>query len=561
MMEILSKNKNLYGFTFLVFMLLGLVITILIMASVPPVSRDAMTHHLALPKLFLEHGGIYVKPTVGFSYYPMNLDILYIIPLYFNNDIVPKYIHFLFALLTAWFIYKYLREYAGKIYGLVGVLFFLSLPVIVKLSVTVYVDLGLIFFSWVCIYYFLKWCARDYQFKYLIYAAFFCGLALGTKYNGLIQLFIMSALTPLVYSAGTNSMLPVSNYGQRYRNSFTGLLYGVSFVLIALIIFSPWMIRNYQLTHNPVYPLYKSLFKSKGSNKHILKDLSKGTSSRLNTFQKRRYIYNESLLETTLIPIRIFFQGRDNNPKYFDGKLNPYLLFLTVFAFWKKKKSEKILNKHKFILVTFSLLFILIAFFSEDMRIRYIAPVIPPLVVLSVFGLKKMIDEISKQARGQALFKIIIALIIFHMFFLNGKYIMELFRYIDPVPFIMKTIDRDAYITDYLPEYPAIQYANKNLPEDASVLCLLIGSRTYYLDRNFHLNNSFFHTTASGEISEKILLKRLKRYGTTHIIFGDVIYRENQYDIDVCENFFKNNTKLLFEKHGCQVLEVTKNNF
>ena len=81
---------------------------IVILASVPPVDRDALTHHLAVPKLYLKHGGMVEIPSVPFSYYPMNLDLLYLIPLYFGYDIVPKYIHFAFALLTAWMIYGYI---------------------------------------------------------------------------------------------------------------------------------------------------------------------------------------------------------------------------------------------------------------------------------------------------------------------------------------------------------------------------------------------------------------------------------------------------------------------
>jgi len=86
-----------------------LVGTIIILSCVPPVSRDALTHHLAVPKLYLKHGGIYQIPSINFSYYPMNLDFLYLVPLYFGNDIIPKYIHFLFALLTA-----ILKRYMGS---------------------------------------------------------------------------------------------------------------------------------------------------------------------------------------------------------------------------------------------------------------------------------------------------------------------------------------------------------------------------------------------------------------------------------------------------------------
>ncbi len=39
-----------------------LVAATVILASVPPVDRDALTHHLFVPKLWLQHGGIYEIP-------------------------------------------------------------------------------------------------------------------------------------------------------------------------------------------------------------------------------------------------------------------------------------------------------------------------------------------------------------------------------------------------------------------------------------------------------------------------------------------------------------------
>jgi len=54
--------KDSYLIYFFVFLLTLLVVSSVILASVPPVSKDALTHHLAVPKLFLKHGGIYEIP-------------------------------------------------------------------------------------------------------------------------------------------------------------------------------------------------------------------------------------------------------------------------------------------------------------------------------------------------------------------------------------------------------------------------------------------------------------------------------------------------------------------
>ena len=40
----------------------------LILNLTPPISRDALIHHLAVPKLWLNHGGFYEIPWAEYSY-------------------------------------------------------------------------------------------------------------------------------------------------------------------------------------------------------------------------------------------------------------------------------------------------------------------------------------------------------------------------------------------------------------------------------------------------------------------------------------------------------------
>ncbi len=111
--------------THTVFALLTVLVIgyILLLAAVPPVDRDALTHHLFVPKLYLAFGGVYELAHIPFSYYPMNLDLLYLIPLAFGNDIAPKFIHFAFALVTGFMIFRFLRRRTDTAHAWLGVLF------------------------------------------------------------------------------------------------------------------------------------------------------------------------------------------------------------------------------------------------------------------------------------------------------------------------------------------------------------------------------------------------------------------------------------------------------
>jgi hypothetical protein len=543
---------------FQICLLAALVLSVVLLSCVPPISKDALVHHLAIPKLYLKHSGIYEIPSFRFSYYPMNLDLLYMIPLYFGNDIIPKFIHFTFALLTAWLIFNYLRGRLDMTYALFGAFLFLSLPIIIKLSITVYVDLGLIFFSTASIIYLLKWVEYHFNLKYLLISAIWSGLALGTKYNGLIVYFLLTLFAPFIYS----KQMPHTEL-----KFFKALGYGGIFLLVALVLFSPWMIRNYIWTNNPVYPLYKAFFSQEQSDfkdRHIeaSSNTSVGSSKKpkrpLEHFILRKVVFKESWWETALIPVRIFIQGQDDNPKYFDGKLNPLLLIFPLFSFFGIKRNPPLLRIEKNVFLAFAILYLFYAFFQRDMRIRYIGPIIPPLVILSMFGLHGIFAIINDRysATIRTIFTASVFVFVAFLISANAAYIFKQFKYVEPMGYIKGELDRDEYIEKYRPEYAAIKYANENIPYGAKILCLFVGNRSYYSDREmvFHYRLPPEGLTRA-DTSEKIMLS-LKNKGITHLLVRyDLFNLWIQNNFDDMEKkrvrlFFKKYTNLLFSKNG-----------
>lgn len=539
-----------------------LVIAIIILSSVPPVSRDALTHHLAVPKLYLNHGGIYEIPSLIFSYYPMNLDLLYLIPLSLGNDIVPKYIHFFFGLLTALLLFRYLKSRINNTYALFGALFFLSIPVIVKLSITAYVDLGLIFFSTASIIFLFKWIESDFKLKHLIASAIFCGLCLGTKYNAIIVFFLLSLFVIFTY---IRTYDPSENKSESAK-SIKAIYFGIIFIIVSLLVFSPWMARNYIWTKNPVYPLYKSFFKKLDANPIIQKSHSnllnkeKNKSKEWSHFAIRKVIYHESLLKIALIPARIFFEGEDGNPIQFDGKLSPFLFLLPFFAFIRFSRNDRLLKTEKRILLSFSVLYILFAFFKTDMRIRYIAPVIPPLVILSSIGLYNIFLFLSTRFSflSEKVYKYCTLVFITVIIFSNVPYIIKQFSYVKPFEYLSGKISRDEYIERYRPEYAAFKYANNNLSNNAKVLCFFLGNRRYYSDRDVIFGENLFIAS----VKNKEIISDLKKKGITHLLIWynpfDKWANNNFNDKEkmLLEKFFKENTVIVFSKKGYGLFEL-----
>lgn len=540
-----------------------LVASIIILASTPPVSRDALTHHLAIPKLYLKQGAIYEIPYAKWSYYPMNLDLLYMIPLYFGNDIIPKFIHFAFALLTGGLIFKYLKKRSELPYAILGVVFFLSTPVIVKLSITVYVDLGLIFFSFAALTYLFKWIETDFKLKSLVASAICCGIALGTKYNALICFFLLTLFSVFVYSR-----LSPSTHAKQAK----ALVFGAVFMMIAATVFSPWAIRNFLWTNNPLYPLYNSWFNPTkaevhditeprvvyNSNEDAIAEI-KPSKGRWTHFAIRKIIFNEKWWEIALIPIRIFFQGRDDNPKYFDGKLNPLLFFLPFFAFIGMRSNSQQLQVEKKTMLAFAVLFIFFAFVQSDMRIRYIGPAIPLLVILSILGLQNIVGFINNRFNGFIKKISLGSVLVLALFFLglNLHYILNQYRWVQPVRYLKGELNRDVYIEKYRPEYAVIKYANMHLPSDAKILGIFLGNRGYYSDREMRFDyEPFIKNTLKQKYLDEAILAKFKKSGITHLLIRFNAFNnwvKNNFDDREKQRlvqFFQNHTVLLFSKNG-----------
>jgi hypothetical protein len=510
---------------FLWAMVFMVVISILILSCVPPVSRDALIHHLAIPKLYLKHGGMYEIPQIPFSYYPMNVDLLYLIPLYLGFDIASKWIHFAFALMTGVLIFNYLRRAAGLAWAIFAVLFFLSIPIIVKLSITAYVDLGLVFFSTASLLLLLRWLHG--------------GGAACLILSGLIPFVVLSVFLPYLSSKSPS--------GERVP--LARVVYGTGvFVLVALLVFSPWMIRNYLWTENPIYPLYDRWFNGPGTD----------TGFSMGTFAFRSIVHGESWWEIVLLPVRIFFQGEDGNPRYFDGRLNPFLLLFPWMALFSGLRLSATLRRELKILGFYCALVLLITLFSSEMRVRYIAPIIPPLVILATFGLKGVFERVASweasalRIAGSG----VLLLSVGAAFVCNGVYLFRQFRIVDPFSYLGGTLTRDAYIEKYRPEYPVMVFANRNLPPDARILFVFLGERGYYCDRDYLFDmrggRSTLQGLVKGDGGSEGLSRGLRELGITHLLIHLTIFdrwaRESfgREEMRVLQWFFRERAEMVY---------------
>ncbi|MRR16052.1 MAG: phospholipid carrier-dependent glycosyltransferase [Deltaproteobacteria bacterium] len=476
-----------------------------LLALTPPIARDVLIHHLAIPKLWLMHGGFYETPWAVYSYYPMNLDLLYLAPLYFGNDIVPNFIHLSFSLGTAVLIYLYLKSKVGLLAALLGAAAFISLPIVVRMSTTAYVDFGLVFFSTASVLALICWRDSEYQKNgWLMISAVALGLALGTKYNALLAWFFLTLAVVFIYAKDTGKQWPA-------------LKWGLVFFAVSLLVFSPWLIKNAVLTGNPFYPLFRGLFGHSGASAGGVYSAVAGGSG-LSLFKAREMIYGESIWESLLIPIRFFFQGQDHSPRYFDGVLNPVLILIAPLAFIQGK-----LKADKLLFVSFAGFFILTAFFLDQHRIRYILPAIPFVIILMAMGFVHLFEWFDgRSAPYRMIYRGVLAIVMVCMIAINVVYMGRYWQTIGPVHYLLKKESRDQFIARHDLSYPAVRYINDHTPENSKIRLILLAGRGYYLNRPYEDNALFgvdiIKNLVSLSSDPAAFQKYLKSLNSTHFL-------------------------------------------
>jgi hypothetical protein len=474
--------------------ILVILIVEIMLGALPPTSRDELTHHLAITKLYAKAGKIIEVPMAPYSYYPMLLDMLYTPWVYWGYDFVPKWIHGLFAFLTGLLLYTDLSRRMNAAYGLLGFFFFVSTPVILRLSHWAYIDLGITFYTTASLLCLLRWREERSVLRWLALSALSLGFALATKPNGLVAALVISMLFVL-------TLVKPPRQGARQILKELSLFGG-----LALIPFFPWLTKNWFQTGNPFFPLLANLFAGPGSA------LSAAVGfGGLGIFAKRELLYHENSWQILGLPLRVFFSGQDDNPQFFDGVLTPILICFLPWAFKGKWLDEK-----KF-LASFALLFFLYALFLVEMRIRYILLIVPPLAALIVYGVFNVYLRIKRP--------VFLVVVMFFFAAWQGSYLWRYFQAAEPLGYLTGRESRETYLTRMLPEYAAFRYIDRETPPSVKIYLLFIGRRAYYCERDyFHdsgdLPGVLLDAVRNAKTADQIA-RSLKQMGITHLMMRE----------------------------------------
>jgi 4-amino-4-deoxy-L-arabinose transferase-like glycosyltransferase len=450
--------------------ILVILIIEIALGFLPPAARDELTHHLAIPKLYARAGQIIEVPMAPYAYYPMLLDMLYTPLVYWGYDFLAKHTHALFGFLTGLLIYAYLSRRLSRVYGLLGFFFFISTPAVLRLSHWAYIDLGITFYSTAALLCLLRWCEDREARPWLLLAGLSLGFALATKPNGLLVALLLGLVFVLVIGRDRSSPVgrPVSELAL-----FAG---------ISVLPFTPWLVKNWHQTGNPFYPLLGSFFPASASVIDAASFVGFGV------LEKRHLLYAENIWQIVGLPLRIFFSGQDDNPQYFDGVLTPVLLLFLPWAFKGKWREEKKL------IAFFAFGYLALALFLIDMRIRYILPIVPSLVVLLGYGIFNMYLSIKRPV-------LLYATLLFFAAW-HGTYLLHYVQDNRPFRYLSGSESRAAFLDRALPEHPAMRYVNDKVTPPAKIYLLFLGRRAYYCERDYFHDAGELPALLSGAIQK-----------------------------------------------------------
>ncbi len=489
-LNIFSSQQSTDGLKNMAQSFLGLLVLLSIgLALAPAFAIDALVYHLAVPKAFLQAGGLVNLPNNIYSFFPQQIEMLYLFALALGSDSLAQLTGLGVAFLLLFALWQYSKQKVGESYAWLTPLILISTPTFFNVASSAYVDLQAATYIFLAFYSWENGCARK-QPGWFLLMTLFAGAAVATKLSTIIIL-------PLAF-------LGLAIHGRSHKNTSQTALQCLMLVLGSLLMLSPWLARNYFFTGNPLAPFFMSLF---GGESGMNWDVAR---SQMQFQYFSSFGMGRGILDFFSLPINLTFFSEQNSLK-FDGKIGIlYLLLLPALLGLSRKTIPAI--------IVFSVL--LIFWFIQTQQIRFLAPAFVFLSVLLVSGLEQLLQKNKIGKKEKLFFTAILALGILF----NTSLIMKEWFRINPLPYILKKESREQFLTRQIRAYPSYQDANEMLTEKDKVLLIYMRNFGYLMDRPF-FSDTFNEAYTLTDIIDKgvyaeDILNRLKIRGITHVLFN-----------------------------------------
>ncbi|MDF1525553.1 MAG: glycosyltransferase family 39 protein [bacterium] len=451
----------------------------LLFTLVPPVFFDAMTYHLELPSRYLLEGKVFHVSENLYSGYPQIAEILFGAGMALDGLDLAGMISMTFLLLTILLLWEWGKERFGEAGTAWGIALLVLTPPLMVIA-------GFFENDWAAAFFTLATLAilaeGDRRPASMVLAGCMAGLATGCKYNALA--FALAA--PL--AAGIWDDL-------REKRGLHSVPWGI-FLLSALVVVSPWYLKNLLFTGDPLYPLLAGFAGKVPGLKILAADTHYHTIS------------IKDIWTWALVPYFAVFKPWSLQFPMSIGRL-PVVLLLTLPWLKGSRTGNRFLG-------TWALLFFVAWYFSFRSG-RFLIPLLAVAFLYMGTGFARVLAVDSIWSRLLKAFAVIMLLANVWIFLdFDAGYANRA-----GIAFGM-TKDKE-YLSSNYPLYPAINYLNNLDPQPGKVL-FLGEMKGFYSNfsrevATFEMPHRLIEMVKDGRTSNE-MANELSRAGFTHILFN-----------------------------------------
>jgi len=463
-------------------LIIAMLAVVLLRGLAPVTDYDGLAYHLVVPRQYLEAGRLFPQPGDAHANFPLTVDLLYIPAILLKLENTARLMHMGFGILLGLGVYTLARRLFGtRRGGWLALFVFCTTAVIGTVGGYAHTDLGWALFQFLAVYGFLCW-AEEGEKAWLILTGIFAGLGLGSKYLGLPALGVLG-LAVLVQSSLLNR--------QPWRSVLgNALLFG----LVALVVASPWYLKNWLWLGNPVYPLW---FGGLGWDAFLSAKLQ---------FMGTNYGPRRGILGFLLLPWDIF-----SHSVGFFGPIpfafpTPLSLLLPLYLFVRRRTAISM------ILLIALLRFVIWAFSARNAR--YLMDVYPLLSIAVAY----LLIELARRRMVWALLRGLVLVLMVA----NLAWQVLLLGQEGPISVVLGLESCEDYLAEHNhPPYRVIRFIN-DLPTGSKVLFAGNG-QSYYVTTN-HIadvnHSNWGHLIYKYGEDPTRLYQALGDQGVTHIYYS-----------------------------------------
>ena len=506
--------ENRFERWLVVFAGLSLLLTLLT-ALAPPVGWDTLVYHLTGPRLFIEAGRVLHPFDLPYLGFPQLGEMLFTLGMLVAGEGMGPLLHFGYGLLALAVTASLARRAFGKNVALLATALLLSVPTLLSLLTRAYVSGMLLFYASAALYAFLRWReARTVQSAvdgrgWLLLIGLFCGFCGGVKYT----------------AVGIPFALALSIAWASRRDGPRVAVGRVAIVaLVAILAVLPWLLENWMTTGNPVYPFF----------------LSGGVY--WDEWRAEWYDRAGTGLAATApwrlltAPFEATILGTEGTSLY-DASIGPLLLasaVLLIVVWQAVSRRERVTVRHMLLFfgVNYGLWLSGLARTALLRRTRFLFPVFGVVAVLGSVALDRMSSLRRPKLDTLWIVRAVVSLTL-SLLLLST---VTRFVQINPLLVTIGLEDREDYLTRRLGwYYAAMQYVNRELPDDAVIL-FLWEPRSYHCQRTCWpdaLLDRWLHTTHLHGHDPDAVVAAWQAEGVTHVLISRTGYQavvEGKFD-------------------------------